>query len=207
MNDQQMQRLIRMVGEASWLESSAGAQFQRGSECLGMSDMQSRADSGKSLSVSEELHLRACPLCAGRWKAMRASRPAAVRATAPTRWYRHATGVAAAAACVGALLTIVPRGEGPTSSGPVLPMTAVVASSATPVFVAPAPRLRCTPGDANCDGVVDRSDLTALGMAVHQPEEYAARFPNCDAVCSSDLNGDSVVDECDLDELMQCVGG
>jgi hypothetical protein len=135
---------------------------------------------------------------------MVASRPVSPRVTAPTRWYRYATGLTAAAACVAALVTILPRNAGPATGGPLLSTEVVVAPA---VVAVRAPLLRCTPGDSNCDGVVDSDDLLALGMAVHRPEEYAGRFPNCDAVCSSDLNGDSVVDECDLDELVQCVGG
>lgn len=206
-NDDLIQRLIRMSGEADGLEHDDARAARRPAGCLGMRTIESLADGGAALSAMDERHVRTCTICGPRWEAMLASRPAAARPTAPSRWYRFATALTAAAACVAATFTILPRPSGSSSvatgSGAVNPIAAVE----PPVIAVPTSLFLCIPGDSNCDGVVDSADLAALGFAVHRPEEYADRFPNCDAVCSNDVNGDNVVDECDLDELVQCVGG
>ncbi len=207
MNDELMQRLIRMSAEADALDQVGDRSRRRLDGCVGMAQLQSRADSADSLSSLEQDHIRACAVCGPRWKAMLASRPVPAQPTGPSRWYRYATGLTAAAACFAALFTISSRPSQPNATvsgrGPI----ASIATTETPVTAAATSLLICIPGDSNCDGVVDSSDLTALGFAVHRPEEYADRFPNCDAVCSNDVNGDSVVDECDQDDLVQCVGG
>lgn len=206
MSDELIQRLVRMAAEAEGLARDTGGLDHRSADCLKMSRMQAMADAGATLSAVDDLHVRNCPICGPRWSAMLVTRPAAAVRTAPSRWYRLATGLTAAAACVAAALTILPRPPGPGVSGPIAVSVQPITLSDSQTGTRNGMYL-CVPGDSNCDGVVDNADLTALGFAVHRPEEYADRFPNCDAVCSNDVNGDAVVDQCDLDELVQCVGG
>jgi len=58
--------------------------------------------------------------------------------------------------------------------------------------------------DMNCDGSVDTADIDGFVLAVVNPAQYAATFPNCD-VMLADCNGDGVVDTADIDSFVVCV--
>ncbi len=63
-----------------------------------------------------------------------------------------------------------------------------------------------TPGDTNCDGVVDAFDIEPFILALTDPNGYAAQFPNCD-IGSADANGDGVVDAFDIEPFIALLTG
>ena len=62
------------------------------------------------------------------------------------------------------------------------------------------------PGDLNCDGAVDTADIDAFVLALVDPAEYAAAFPDCD-IMAADLNGDGSVDTADIDGFVAAIIG
>ncbi len=70
--------------------------------------------------------------------------------------------------------------------------------------IATTERLSCdavTPGDTNCDGVIDAFDIEAFVTALTDPNGYAAQYPNCD-IRSADANGDGAVDAFDIEPFV-----
>jgi len=59
-----------------------------------------------------------------------------------------------------------------------------------------------TPGDLNCDGVVNNFDIDPFVLALTDPAGYALRFPNCNRMLA-DINGDGVVDNFDIDPFVK----
>jgi hypothetical protein len=53
------------------------------------------------------------------------------------------------------------------------------------------------PGDMNCDGVITVSDIGPFVLALTDPAEYAAQFPDCNAA-NADINGDGTVTVSDI---------
>ena len=104
-------------------------------------------------------------------------------------------GIAAVAACL--LLWALLDSNGSKSRSP----SNSVSRADVPAAVV------CILGDSNCDGVADSNDLTAFTLALHHPDVYAEQYPHCDLVCSNDLNGDCEVNDNDMQEMVQCVGG
>lgn len=64
---------------------------------------------------------------------------------------------------------------------------------------------RC--GDANCDGTVSGEDIEAFFMAINDPAGYARAFPNCDMLCTCDINRDCHVDEDDIVSFFMVMNG
>ena len=62
------------------------------------------------------------------------------------------------------------------------------------------------PGDMNCDGLVDVSDIAPWVTAVLNPSSYSAAFPNCD-ITLGDLNGDGRIDGRDIRGLVAAILG
>ncbi len=58
-----------------------------------------------------------------------------------------------------------------------------------------------TPGDVNCDGVVDNGDIDAFVLLLIDPAAYAAAYPECDPR-AGDVNGDGSVDNGDIDDFV-----
>lgn len=52
-------------------------------------------------------------------------------------------------------------------------------------------------GDINCDGAVNAFDIEPFLVALFEPDEYAARFPNCD-IYLADINRDGSIDAFDI---------
>ncbi len=63
-----------------------------------------------------------------------------------------------------------------------------------------------TPGDTNCDGVIDSFDIEPFVLALSDPNGYMARFPGCD-VSSADVNGDGAVDAFDVEPFIALLVG
>ena len=61
-------------------------------------------------------------------------------------------------------------------------------------------------GDLNCDGSVDFFDINAFVLAVTNPAEYEAAYPDCDIVLA-DINGDGEVNFFDIDPFVALVTG
>lgn len=59
-------------------------------------------------------------------------------------------------------------------------------------------------GDMNCDGLVNNFDIDPFVLALANPTEYAAQFPDCDAD-NGDVNGDGQLDNFDIDPFVNCV--
>ncbi len=62
------------------------------------------------------------------------------------------------------------------------------------------------PGDVNCDGVIDFFDIDAFILALFDPVDYAATYPDCD-VSNADLTQDGAVDFFDIDAFIACLFG
>lgn len=58
-----------------------------------------------------------------------------------------------------------------------------------------------TPGDMNCNGVVDNFDIDPFVMALSSPEGYATSFPLCNLLCA-DVNGDGLVNNFDINAFV-----
>ncbi len=61
------------------------------------------------------------------------------------------------------------------------------------------------PGDLNCDGVVNFSDINPFVLALTDPAGYAAAFPGCNLL-NADINGDGVVDFSDINPFVALLG-
>jgi len=117
-------------------------------------------------------------------------------------WWRFGLGISAVAACMAAWISLEPPQANPLSPTKLhMPIAGV---PYVPTSSAPG---ACIVGDSNCDGRVDLTDVMAFNLALHQPDEYVTKYPGCDPVCSADMNGDCIVDDSDMNELMTCVGG
>ncbi|TWT45273.1 tRNA(Glu)-specific nuclease WapA precursor [Phycisphaerae bacterium RAS1] len=60
-------------------------------------------------------------------------------------------------------------------------------------------------GDCNCDGQVNITDIGAFNLAVSDPEEYAATYPECTLV-TADANNDGDVDVLDINPFVALLG-
>ncbi|TWT45283.1 tRNA3(Ser)-specific nuclease WapA precursor [Phycisphaerae bacterium RAS1] len=61
-------------------------------------------------------------------------------------------------------------------------------------------------GDCNCDGNVDVGDINAFNLALSDPEEYAATYPECTLV-TADANNDGAVDVLDINPFVDLLLG
>jgi len=62
-----------------------------------------------------------------------------------------------------------------------------------------------TPGDLNCDGVVNNFDIDPFVLALTDPAGYAQKYPDCDRMLA-DINRDGVVDNFDIDPFVRLLG-
>jgi len=83
-----------------------------------------------------------------------------------------------------------------TQNGPIT-LTEGIAPNSMAVW---KPRL--TPGDLNCDGLVDFGDINPFVLALTNPAGYAAAFPNCN-IKNGDINGDGFVDFGDINPFVR----
>ncbi len=63
-----------------------------------------------------------------------------------------------------------------------------------------------TPGDLNCDGVVNTGDLAPMVLALVDLPAYAAAFPSCDPA-NGDFTGDGVVSGPDISGFVGLLTG
>ncbi len=61
-------------------------------------------------------------------------------------------------------------------------------------------------GDLNCDGWVNNGDIDAFALALSDPVQYAADYPDCDIVLG-DINGDGWVNNGDIDQFVALLVG
>ncbi len=61
-------------------------------------------------------------------------------------------------------------------------------------------------GDLNCDGLVNAFDIDPFVLALANPAEYAAMYPDCDYMLA-DINGDGLVNAFDIDPFVQLLTG
>jgi hypothetical protein len=59
-------------------------------------------------------------------------------------------------------------------------------------------------GDLNCDGALDAFDIEPFILAIVDPQQYAVRYPECEATLG-DLNGDGVVDAFDISPFIDAL--
>ncbi len=191
MDDRELEILTQMSVESDdWDRPEAPS--PRTATCLSISRLEELAGTDSPVEAVEQAHLRSCLLCANRYRAFGGTVDGGARSRPSRRWLN---GAATVAACllVWALLDPhpgKPRGSATNGSRGDVPAAVV-----------------CILGDSNCDGVADSNDLTAFTLALHHPDVYAEQYPHCDLVCSSDLNGDCEVNDNDMEEMVQCVGG
>ncbi|HVP13839.1 MAG TPA: hypothetical protein VMV94_21880, partial [Phycisphaerae bacterium] len=70
----------------------------------------------------------------------------------------------------------------------------------------PAGAYAFAPGDLNCDGVVNDSDIGPFVLALTDPVAYGEAFPSCD-VMLADTRGDGQVNGLDIDSFVQILLG
>jgi hypothetical protein len=58
-----------------------------------------------------------------------------------------------------------------------------------------------TPGDLNCDGLIDFADINPFVLALTDPNGYAAQFPDCN-IMNADINEDGLVDFGDINPFV-----
>lgn len=162
--------------------------------CIGMSRLDAIAAGLSTPTRAERRHLTTCRQCESRLRALGGSRPVS---TLPWVW-RVAMTATAAAAVLAAVAVL--RGPAASPTGWVPPIDFALFDESAPNIAG-----SCMRGDANCDGVIDGKDVRAFVIAMHEPDSYHREFPDCDRVCSNDLNGDCAVDEHDLAILVACV--
>jgi hypothetical protein len=63
-----------------------------------------------------------------------------------------------------------------------------------------------SPGDLNCDGLVNAFDIDPFILALTDPAGYATRFPNCD-ILNADCNSDGLVNAFDIDPFIALLTG
>lgn len=63
-----------------------------------------------------------------------------------------------------------------------------------------------TPGDLNCDGVVNNFDIDPFVLALTDAAGYALAFPDCD-IHNGDVNGDGSVNNFDIDAFVALLTG
>jgi murein tripeptide amidase MpaA len=63
-----------------------------------------------------------------------------------------------------------------------------------------------TPGDLNCDGLVDFDDINPFVLAVSDPAAYLAAYPTCN-ILNGDCNGDGIVDFDDINPFVVLLSG
>lgn len=61
--------------------------------------------------------------------------------------------------------------------------------------------------DANCDGIVDNSDIDAFVLALISGHDVWVQTYPCDFICSTDTNRDGAMDNSDIDSFVQCLVG
>ncbi|MGE0481870.1 MAG: FG-GAP repeat domain-containing protein [Phycisphaerae bacterium] len=67
----------------------------------------------------------------------------------------------------------------------------------------------CAPvlvADMNCDGLVNNFDIDPFVLALSNPAQYHATFPNCD-ISAGDANGDGLVNNFDIDPFVAILSG
>lgn len=63
-----------------------------------------------------------------------------------------------------------------------------------------------SPGDLNCDGVVNNFDIDAFVLALTDPQGYAELYPNCPPE-NGDINQDGVINNFDIDPFVAMLTG
>jgi hypothetical protein len=63
-----------------------------------------------------------------------------------------------------------------------------------------------TPGDLNCDGLVNNFDIDPFVLALSDPAQYALSFPDCD-ILNADVNDDGLVNNFDIDPFVALISG
>jgi len=63
-----------------------------------------------------------------------------------------------------------------------------------------------TPGDLNCDGVVNNADIPAFVLALTDPGAYATAYPTCD-VLLGDVSGDGQFNNADIPAFVELLTG
>jgi hypothetical protein len=63
-----------------------------------------------------------------------------------------------------------------------------------------------SPGDLNCDGVVNFDDINPFVLALSDPAGYSAAYPNC-SIQNGDCNGDGLVDFDDINAFVALLSG
>ena len=63
-----------------------------------------------------------------------------------------------------------------------------------------------TPGDLNCDGVLNALDVDPFVLALANPELYGLEHPDCDRTLA-DMNGDGLVNAFDIDAFVALLTG
>jgi len=58
-----------------------------------------------------------------------------------------------------------------------------------------------TPGDMNCDGLINAFDIDPFTLALTDPAGYQAAYPNCN-IMNGDVNGDGAVNAFDIDPFV-----
>lgn len=198
MDDRALDSLIRSLAEVDRLDDPT-AVTARSPRCLPMSRIESLSASTRGASLSERFHLATCSLCGARLRAFSPQAPSNVR------FHRTLARLASTATAAAILTMLFWSPPSQFRSRERLPMPARIFPSIGPVAL--AQERACTPYDANCDGVVDRTDIAALALALCCPDDFRSVFPDCDLLCSNDSNCDGRIDDQDVDPFVSHIAG
>jgi hypothetical protein len=81
---------------------------------------------------------------------------------------------------------------------------ATFVNNARQSFVVGAPSFNA--GDLNCDGSVNNFDIDPFVLALTNPAQYPAQFPDCD-INLADVNNDNAVNNFDIDPFVELLTG
>lgn len=70
------------------------------------------------------------------------------------------------------------------------------------VDIGPLEFVAFPPGDMNCDGALNNFDIDPFVLALTDPENYAAQFPDCN-ILNGDINNDGLINNFDIDPFVQ----
>lgn len=212
MRDEQLQSLIGLVIESDDLAAGV-ISTNVGTKCLTLSRLEQIAVNKSPVSNRERAHLAGCGICPARLRGF-APAPAALRSirrlgARERRWIGLGLGAAAAGlAWMVAPTAPMPVGSGAVARGSRPPVTMAGSNfelAGTELVKKAGECLRC---DADCDGIVTPLDLCAFLIVLASPDAYTLEFPDCDVLCTLDLNCDGAIDDDDIEPtVLTCVHG
>lgn len=197
MNDRTLDQLIRLAVESE-LADDKPADDPRSAECLTMGRLDALAAARLGPSSTEQRHLRSCPLCTGRLRALqRFARVAKLHSRSSRPGVRRVIGLAVAVAAMVLAAIYVPT-RWPDN---VVPAVVTPVSSNVAISVCHEPPLLDAPGQRHAGQFVVMTEQPCTAVAIYRECEVS-----CDCrewrLHQWDDKGRTVAD-LDPDELLE----